>query len=169
MQISQDAQGLVLSYPLWTGVALLAVAVVLLGCAVLARSRFRRRWAMSIAVMLAAWSGLYFLTFKATITDEAGSVYAFLRYDYRIPWKDAADIFLEQRGSGRDWHIVVIDRRRNAFDLNVAELSIDDRDRVMAYIVDRMPESAFRREPALMKRQAPQGARAVGWFGEQQI
>ena len=35
--------------------------------------------------------------------------------------------------------------------------------------VDRMPESAFRRAPALMKRQAPRGARKVGWYGEQQI
>ncbi|MGZ9066904.1 MAG: hypothetical protein ACXW2I_16425 [Burkholderiales bacterium] len=97
-----------------------------------------------------------------------GSVYALLRYDHAVRWKDAADIYLEQRG-GVNWHIVVLDRERRAFDFNVADLSIDDRDRIMAYMVDRIPESAFARDPTLLKRQAPHGPRPASFLGDQQI
>ena len=169
MQISESAHGLVLSYPLWTGIAFLAAAAAFVVFAIVARRRLHRRWPISVATLVALWAGLYFVTFKATITEEAGSVYAFMRYDHTIRWKDAADIYLEQRSGARDWHIVVLDRQRRSFDFNVAELSLDDRDRVMAYMVDRMPQSAFQAAPALLKRHAPEGTRPIGLFGDQQI
>jgi hypothetical protein len=128
----------------------------------------RRRWAIIVATSLSAWAGLYFVTFSATLTSDGGSVYGFMRYDYEVRWADAADIYLEHRGGAHDWHIVVLDGKRRSFDFDVADLSIDDRDRVMAYMVDRMPASAFPRSPALLKRQAPTGARRVGLFSDQQ-
>lgn len=167
MHVTQGADRLVLSYPLWIACALLIAAGAFLGYGVLRRSR--RRWTMGLATLVAAWAGLYFATFNATFTGESGSVYGFLRYDQRMQWKDAADIYLEQRGGPRDWYVVVVDRKRRIFDFNVADLSIEDRDRVMAYMVDRMPESVFRGEPALMKRHGAVGARRVGLFADQQI
>jgi hypothetical protein len=117
---------------------------------------------------VAAWAGLYFVTFRATLTDDAGSVYVFTGSPHTVHWRDAADIYLEQRGGGHDWHIVVVDTQQRAFDFNVADLSIEDRDRVMAYMVDRMPDKAFARSPTLMKRQAPYGPRPAGLFSDQQ-
>ena len=169
MHISQGADRLVLSYPLWIGAALLIASGALLAYAILARKRIRHRWPVSLATVIAAWAGLYFATFNATITEETGSVYGFLRYDQTVRWNDAADIYLEQRGGAHNWHIVVLDRQRRAFDLDVADLSIEGRDRVMAYMVDRMPDSAFPRAPALQRRHAPHGARSVGLFSDQQI
>lgn len=168
MHVTQGADRLVVSYPLWIGVVLLLAAAAFLACAVLVRKRIRRRWTVGVATVVAAWAGLYFATFNATITREAGTVYGFLRYDHSIRWQDAVDIYLERRGGG-NWHIVVRDTHRQAFDFDVADLSIDDRDRVMAYMVDRMPDTAFPRAPALMKRHAPLGTRPAGLFSDQQI
>ena len=167
LEVSESAQGLVLSYPLWAAVALAAATAAFIALAVFGRARLRRRWPASVAIMFAAWAAFYVATFKAVVTDEAGSAYAFMRYDHTVRWKDAADIYLERRGG--DWQIVVIDRSRRAYRFDVAELSIDERDRVMAYMVDRMPESAFRPAPELLKREAPAGARPAGFFADQQI
>jgi hypothetical protein len=167
LQISESAHGLILSYPRWTVIALLAATLLLAVYAVVARARIRRRWPVSLAIVFAAWAAIYVATFRTAIGIDAGSAYAFLRYDHTVRWKDAADIYLEQRGG--DWRIVVLDRQRRAFDFDVAELSIEDRDRLMAYIVDRMPASAFGRPAELMKRHAPVGARPAGFFGDQQI
>ncbi len=167
LQISEGAQGLVLSYPLWIAVALVAATLALVALLVFGRKRLPRTWPVSVAIVFATWAAFYVATFRATVTDEAGSAYAFLRYDHTVRWKDAADIYLEHRGG--DWQIVVIDGRRRAYRFDVAELSIEQRDRVMAYMVDRMPESAFRRVPELLKREAPAGVRPAGFFGDQQI
>ena len=167
LQISESAQGLVLSYPVWTAIALLAATFLLTAYAVVARARIQRRWPVSLAIVFAAWAGIYVATFRTTIGIDTGSVYAFLRYDHTVQWKDAADIYLEQHGG--DWRIVVLDRHRRAFDFDVAELSVEDRDRLMAYMVDRMPASAFGRPAELMKRHAPSATRAVGFLGDQQI
>src|SRR4051812_8123555 len=109
MQVSQQADRLVLSYPIGLAVAFLVAAAALCVYAVFARKVARRRWALGTATLVAAWAGLYFASFNATITRDGGSVYAFMRYDHSVRWHDAADIYLEQRGAGHDWHIVVLD------------------------------------------------------------
>ena len=169
MHVSESAHALVLSYPWWTGVALVFAAIAIAAYGIVRRARIPRLWPVTLAVVVAAWAGVYVTTFKTTITDEAGSVYAFLRYDHTVRWKDAADIYLEHRGGGSDWQIVVIDRQRRAYNFDVAELSIEDRDRVMAYMVDRMPVTAPEPAPELLKRRSAEGARPAGWFGDQQI
>ena len=169
LQISTTAKGLVLSYPLWPSLTFAALALGVGVYTVVRRARIRRRWPLGLAIVFAAWAAIYVGTFKATITDETGSAYAFLRYDHAVRWKDAADIYLEHRGGRSDWQIVVIDRQRRAYRFDVAELSIDDRDRVMAYMVDRMPASAFQRAPELLKRHASPGPRHAGFLADQQI
>lgn len=169
MNVAVGADRLVLSYPLWIGILLLLIAAALFAHAVVARNRIRRRWPISLATVIAAWAGMYFSTFNTTITAESGSTYAFMRYDHSVRWKDASDIYLEHGSGASDWTIVVLDRQRRPFEFNVADLSIEDRDRVMAYIVDRMPEHAFGRGPALLKREAPPGMRSISVYSDQQI
>jgi hypothetical protein len=169
MHISESASGIVLSYPWWCGAALISTAVALALVAAFCSTRLRRRWPITLAAFVAAWAGIYVATFQATITNESGSAYAFLRYDHTIRWKDATDIYLEHRGAGRDWQIIVVDRERRVYNFDVAELAIEDRDRVMGYMVDRMPQSAFQRPPELLKRRSAEGTRPAGFFGDQQI
>ena len=165
--MSEGAHGLVLSYPTWVAAALAAAALAFLALAVFGRARLRRRWPVSVAIVFAAWAAFYVATFRATVTDEAGTAYAFLRYDHTVRWTDAADIYLERRGG--DWQIVVLDAEQRAYPFDVAELSVEERDRVMAYMVDRLPEAAFHRAPELMKREAPSGPRPASFLGDQQI
>ena len=168
MQVTHGTDRLVLSYPLAVGVGLLLVATALAVGALVRRPRGRGQWALPTAAVVAAWAGLYFATFNVTITNETGSVYAFMRYDQDVRWKDAADIYLERRG-GEDWHIVVLDKKRRAFDFSVADLPLEERDRVMAYMVDRMPPDAFTAAAPLLKREAAEGMRQIGLFADQQI
>ena len=169
MQISESAHGLAVSYAQWPGIALALFALALTAFAIARRARIHRRWPISLAILISAWAAIYVGTFKTTVTAEGGTAYAFMRYEYSIRWKDAADIYLEHRGTGRDWQIVVIDRQRRAFRFDVTELSVDERDRVMGYMVDRMPPTAFQRVPELLKRHASPGARPASFFGDQQI
>jgi hypothetical protein len=128
-----------------------------------------KRWPVTLAAVVATWGAIYVTSFHATLNDDVGSAYAFLRYEHTVRWKEAADIYLEHRGGGRDWHIVVVDRDRRAYAFDVAELSVEDRDRVMAYMADRMPDTASDRPPELLKRRSADGARPVGLFADQQI
>lgn len=169
MQISESAQGLVLSYPLSTGLVFLAAAVALSGYGLLGRRFVRRRWPVVFAGFVALWAAGYFMSFTATLDQEAGSVYVFPGPQQSIRWQDAADVYLEHRGGGSDSRIVVLDAQRRMFDLDVANLSLDDRQRVMEYMVDRIPPGASGRTPALLERQAPAGARRVSLFSDQQI
>src|SRR6266511_1215017 len=121
MRITQDARGLVVSYELWPGLSLIALAVVLAAVVTFRHTPVKRRWAMFAAILVAGWSGLYFTTFKATITPQSASVYAFMRYDHVVPWKEAADVYVEQQAG--DAHIVLIDRQRRTLAMNVADLS----------------------------------------------
>ena len=164
MQISENAQGIVLSYPLWTAAVSAAGALALAALAFAPRARIRRRGPIVAAMLVAAWGAIHLATFRMTITNDAGTAYAFLRYEHNVRWRDAQDIYLERAASG-DWRIVVIDREHRAFDFDVADLAVADRDRVMAYMADRMPQSAF--APELMKRRAPHGARPASFAGEQ--
>ena len=166
MQISQHADQLVVSYPWWIAVALLLLSAALLRFAVFGATMMRRRWIIGVATVVAAWAGLYFATFNATLTNEAGSVYVFLGHPRVVQWQDAKDIYLERRG--REWRIVVLQTEKRPFELNVADLSVGDRDRIMAYMVDRMPENAFPRSPALLRRHAPGGPRPAGYLSDQQ-
>lgn len=166
MQLTQHADHLVLSYPWWIGTGLLIAATILLTCAAFGARALRRRWTATAAGAVSIWAGLYFTTFTAVITQESGSVHTFPRHEQTVNWKDATDIYLER--SGGEWHIVIVDALKRKLEFNVADLPISDRDRVMAYMVDRMPETAFPRSPGLMKRHAPGASRPVGFFSDQQ-
>lgn len=166
MQISQSEGALALSYPLWIGALFGLLGAFAVAYAVIARRRLRRNWPLLAASAIASWACVYFATFNATITPDAGSVYGFLRYDYSVRWKDASDIYLERRGG--DWTIVVRDRNAYAYDFNVGDLSIEQRDRVMAFMVDRMPASAFRPDTTVLRREGD-GPRPASFLSDTPI
>ena len=167
VNISESAHGLELAYPLWCVVALALATAALLVFARVRGSRMRRRWPLSLAVVITAWATVYVATYRMSVEDDAARGYAFLRFDHAVRWKNAIDIYLEQGGG--DSRIVVIDRERRAYGFDVAELSIDDRERVLARMVDHMPAGAFARAPELMRRQADPAARPARLFSDQQI
>jgi hypothetical protein len=167
VQISQTAQGLVLAYPLWNAVALAAAAAVLLAYAIVRGRRMHRRWPLSLAVVFATWAAVYAATYRVSVNDEAAGAYAFLRFDHTLRWKDAADIYLERHGAA-EWRIVVTDRERRSHAFDVAELSHEERERVLAYMLARMPDGAVTSAPQLMRRHASP-ARTAGFPGDQQI
>ena len=169
MQISESAHGLVLSYPLSTGVTFLAAAVALVGYGLLGRRLIRRRWPIVLATAVAIWAASYFITFRVMLDDKAGSVYAFWGGDRSIRWQDATDIYLEHRGGATDWYVVVLDTQRRPFDFEVGDLSVEDRHRILAWMVDRMPPGASSDKPALLQRHAPYGPRRASLFSDQQI
>ena len=162
MQISENAGVLALSYPLWIGAVFALLAAIAIGCTLIAR----RRWPLLAAALMSSWAAAYFITFRTTVTDDAGRVYGFLRYDHSVRWQDARDIYLERRGS--EWTIVVQDNGGRAYAFNVGDLPVEQRDRVMAHMVDRMPDNAFRPDRALLKREAG-GARPASLFSDLQI
>ena len=167
VNISESAHGLELAYPVWCAVALALATAALLVFARVRGTRMRRRWPLSLAVVFAAWSTAYVATYRVSVQDDAAHGYAFLRFDHAVRWKDAADIYLEQGGG--DSRIVVVDRERRAYAFDVAELSLDDRERVLARMVDRMPAGAFARTPELMRRHANPPAQPAGSFLDLQI
>jgi hypothetical protein len=168
LHISADEYGLVLSYPWWTVAACALLSLGLAAYLVVRRRQLARAWPVALAAVVAAWAGIYVATFRTALTHESGSAYAFLRYDHTVRWKDAADIYLE-RGATGNWQIVVMDSQRRAYNFDVSELADEERDRVMAYMVDRMPPGAFAREPELLRRRSATGPRTVGLFDDQQI
>ena len=166
LHLSTNADGLVLSYPLWIAALFGSLAAFAVGLAIVARRRLKRPWPLFAAAIVASWAAVYFATFNATLTHDGGTVYGFLRYDESVRWRDARDIYLERRGG--EWTIVVRDDANHAHDFAVGELAIPDRDRVMAFMVDRMPASAFRRDDSVLRREG-EGPRPASFSSDQQI
>jgi hypothetical protein len=168
VQISETAQGLVLAYPRWSAIALAAAAATLLALAFVRATRVKRRWPFCVAVVFAAWAAIYAATYRVNVSDDAAHAYAFMRFDHTVRWNDAADIYLEQRdGAGKQ--IVVTDRARRLYVFDVAELSREECERVLAYMVARMPAGSLARAPQLMRRHAAPAVRPPGSFGDQRI
>jgi hypothetical protein len=166
MQLTPDAHGFSLAYHAVVGASLIALALAVACIVALRRAPMKRRWTAFAAIMVAGWSGLYFTTFKAAVTGESVSLYAFMQYDRVVPWIDTADIYLEQR-AGRDAQIVVVDRQRRAVSMNVADLGQSDRERLVAFMAARVPRLDAERAAAVLDRQTPARSRTL--FSEQQI
>ena len=110
-RLLDTGSGLVITYPAW--LALLAIAgIALLVYGVRPKAKVQKRWAILVVGALLTWAGGYFFTYKATLTAESGRVYAFLRYNERIDWPDAAAAAVVQRsGRGGPSYFLVVTRR----------------------------------------------------------
>jgi hypothetical protein len=138
-RLLDTGSGLVVSYPAW--LALLAIAgVALFAYAGRPKAKVAKRWAVLVVAALLTWAGLYFVTFKATLTAESGRVYGFLRHDSRIDWPDAASAAVEQRSGkgGPSYFLLVTKRSGGVFEMPLSGLSDRERARVVAYVGERM-------------------------------
>ena len=131
--------GFVISYPVW--LALMAVAgIALLVYAARPRAKVAKRWAVLVVGALLTWAGIYFATFKATLTAESGRVYGFLRHNDRIDWSDAAAATVVQRtGKGGPSYFLVVARRSGGeFEMPLGGLTDRERNQVVAFVMSKI-------------------------------
>jgi len=129
-----------MSYPLWLGILSVA-GIALFAYAARPKAEVKKRWAILVVGALLTWVGIYFATFKATLTAESGRVYGFLRYNERIDWTDAAAAAVVQRSGrgGPSYFLVVAGRSGGEFELPLGGLNDGERQRVVAYVLSKMP------------------------------
>ena len=140
LTLVETSNGLALSYPLWLGVLSIA-GLALLAYAARPKAVVTRRWAILVVGGMLVWAGIYFATFKVTLTPESGRVYGFLNYDARLDWKDAASATVVQKPGkgGPNYFIVVTGKSGGEFELPLKGLNDAERQRVIAYVYARMP------------------------------
>ena len=139
-RLLETGSGLVISYPSW--LALLAVAgVALIGYAARPKAAVKKRWALLAVAGILLYSGIYFFTYRVTLTPESGRVYGFLREDTRMAWSDAksADVVLRPGGRGGPKEfLVVVDSANRELESPLAPLDGGERERVVAFVAARM-------------------------------
>jgi hypothetical protein len=140
LNLVEAGGGLVLSYPLWLG-ALSIFGIALLVYAARPKAVVTRRWAILVVGAMLTWAGIYFATFKVTLTPESGRVYAFLDCDARLDWQDAVSATVVQRQGkgGPNYFIVLTHKTGGELELPLKGLNDAERQRVIAYVYGRMP------------------------------
>ena len=140
LKLDETSTGLVMSYPLWLGI-LSVFGIALLAYAARPKAVVTKRWAILVVGAILTWAGIFFATYKVTLTAESGRVYGFLRYNERIDWSDAVAATMLQRSGkgGPNFFIVVAARSGGEFELPLGGLNDGERQRVTAYVYARMP------------------------------
>ena len=138
--LADTASGLVITYPLWLGILSVA-GIALLVYGARPNAEVKRRWAILVVGALLTWAGAYFVTFKATLTAESGRVYAFMRYNERIDWTDAASAAVVQKSGkgGPSYFLVVSARSGGSFEMPLSGLNDQERQRVVTFVVSKIP------------------------------
>ena len=139
-RLLDTGSGFVISYP--SGLVLIAVAgIALLAYAARPGAKVQRRWAILVVGALLTWAGGYFFTYKAALTAESGRVYAFLRYNDRIDWKDAAAATVERRAAkgGYSYFLVVARRSGGAFEMPLSGLNEQEQRAVVTFVLAKIP------------------------------
>lgn len=136
----ETSSGIVISYPLWLGI-LTVFGIALFAYAVRPKVAVKKRWGILVVAAMLAWAGIYFATYKTTLTAESGRVYGFLFYNERIDWTDAAAATLRQKQAkgGPSYFIVVARKSGGEFELPLGGLNDGERQRVVEYVYARMP------------------------------
>ena len=140
IKLVETSSGFVLSYPLWLGILTIA-GIALIGYAARPKAEVKKRWGIIVAGAVLMWGGIFFATFKVTLTAESGRVYGFLRYNERIEWTDATAAAVVQRSGkgGPSYFLVVANRSGGEFELPLGGLNDGERQRVVAYVLSKMP------------------------------
>jgi hypothetical protein len=139
LRLTETGSRLVLDYPAWLGLVLIG-----LGAALAIHLVRRFDWKARTVSLLAAtalcfFGGLYFLTYRCTLTPEDGRVFVFPGHRQRVEWTHAESIATEQRtGRGTSTWIVVRAGAGSALEINVTGLSGGDEQRVREYVAARM-------------------------------
>jgi hypothetical protein len=139
LRLSEAGQNLVIDYPAWLGLLVIGLGVAL---AVHLARRFAwkvQSFGVVAATALLLFGGLYFFTYKVTLTPESGRAYAFPGGSQGIEWDHAVSVGTEQRhGRGTSTWIVVQSAAGNRLEINVTGLSGGDEQRLREYIAARM-------------------------------
>ena len=140
INLVETSSGFVMSYPLWLGILSIA-GVALIAYAARPKAEVKKRWGIIVVGALLTWGGIYFTTFKATLTAESGRVYGFLRHNERIDWTDATAAAVVQRsGKGGPSYFLLVARRSGGdFELPLGGLNDAERLRVVAFVLSKMP------------------------------
>jgi len=139
LRLSEAGQNLVIDYPAWLGLLLIGLGVAL--AVHLARRFAWKAQTFGIAGATAAllFGGLYFLTYKVTLTPEEGRAYAFPGSRQLVEWSHAVSLATEQRhGRGNSTWIVVWTAAGSALEINVTGLSGPEEQRLRNYIAEHM-------------------------------
>src|SRR5882672_3956814 len=139
--LAETSDGLVVSYPLWLGVLSIAV-IALLAYAACPKAVVTRRWAILVVGAMLTWTGIYFATFRVTLTPEFGRIYGFLADNERMDWAQArtASVVTKNQGKGGPKQfMVVIDGSQRELEIPLSGLNDAERQRVITYIYARMP------------------------------
>jgi hypothetical protein len=142
LRLTEPAAGLVLAYPLWVGVLCFAAGAALIAYAARPKAAVKKRWAVLAVSGILMWAGVYFGTFRVTLTPESGRVYAFLMQDDRMDWSEArtAAVVTRIRGKGGPKEFMVaIDESLRELEIPLGGLSDPERQRVVGYVYSRMP------------------------------
>jgi hypothetical protein len=139
-RLLDTGSGFVISYPAW--LVLIAIAgIALLVYGARPKAKVQKRWAILVAGALLTWAGIYFATFKATLTAESGRIYGFLRHNDRIDWADAAAATVVQRSGkgGPSYFLVVARRSGGEFEMPLTGLNDQEQRRVVAFVMSKLP------------------------------
>lgn len=143
LSVTETALGLALVYPRWT--ILFAVAgIALLVYAARPKAAVKRRFTLLIVSGLMISMGVYFGTFKVTLTPEYGSIYAFMSQDTRLYWTEAktASVVMRNRGKGGPKEFVsVLDGSLRELEIPLSGLHPGERQQVISYVYARMPRN----------------------------
>ena len=139
LHLSEAGQNLVIDYPAWLGLLVIGLGVAL---AIHLARRFTwkaQTFGIAAATALLFFGGLYFFTYKVTLTPEGGRAYALPGHSQSIEWNHAVSVGTDQRhGRGTSTWIVVQSAAGNRLEINVTGLSGGDEQRLREYIAARM-------------------------------
>jgi len=139
MKVSETAQGLALGYPLWLGLLVLVMGIAL--GAYLGRTQWntKKHAGPAVAAALLVCAGVYWLTYRVTLTADGARAYVFLYRDDRVDWRQVAGVTIEERKTrGTTTYLVLQTRDGAQIDINVSGLSATDEHRVKSYIAARV-------------------------------
>lgn len=141
LTLTETAQELALVYPRWT-LLISVLGIALFAYVARPKAAIKKRWALITVSGLMICAGIYFGTFKVTLTPEYGRIYVFLSEDTRMDWADAttAAVVTRNRGKGGPKEFMtVVDGSLRELEIPLGGLNADERQRVVAYVYARMP------------------------------
>jgi hypothetical protein len=139
LQLSEAGGNLVISYPAWTGLLAISLGIAL-GIHLVRHFTLQgKAFGMAAATALLVVGGLYFLTYKVTLTPDEGRVYALTGGTQRIEWSHATSVATEERrGRGTSTWLVIRTGAGGRLEFRVTGLSGTEEHRLMEYVTARM-------------------------------
>jgi len=141
LRLSEAGQNLVIDYPAWPGLLMIGLGVAL---AVHLARRFewnRQTFGVTAATAVLLYGGLYFLTYKVTLTPDGGRAYALPGLSRSIQWSHVVSVATEERhGRGTATWIVIYTATGAGLEIKVTGLSGVDEHRLRKYIAARVKQ-----------------------------